>query len=81
MYGSLEKIVEETKKTGLPFWKVIQKEDCHEEDLSEEQAFLKMMTMYEQMKESAIINEKHMYSASCLVGGEAKKLRIRMDEG
>ena len=47
MYGSLEKIVEETKKTGLPFWKVIQKEDCHEEDLSEEQAFLKMMTMYE----------------------------------
>ena len=81
MYGSLEKIVEETKKTQLPFWKVVQKEDCHEEDISEEQSFLKMMTMYEQMKESAIINEKHMYSASCLVGGESKKLKARMDEG
>ena len=29
MYSSLERILEESGKSGQPFWKVVQAEDCH----------------------------------------------------
>lgn len=81
MYGSLEKIAAESARTGNPFWKTVQLEDCHEEALEEDVSFCRMRAMYEQMKKSAETGDGSSRSASGLVGGEAQKLRSRMDRG
>lgn len=81
MYTSLEDIVKDTKKDDLPFWKVIQLDDCREENITDEQSFLKMQTMYEAMKESIRDYDPTLHSQSNLVGNEGEKVRKRKDAG
>lgn len=81
MYGSLERIIKEAEESGLPFWKTVQREDCHEEALSEEESFQRMMSMYGKMKESAAVEAGKDRSASGLVGGEAHLLHQRIESG
>ncbi len=80
MYDSLEKIQQIIKETGLPFWKVIQKEDCNEENMSEEESFAKMKQMYLEMKASCK-PEENLKSTSGLVGDESEKLHQRIEKG
>ncbi len=80
MYDSLEKVQKVVEETGLPFWKVIQKEDCNEENLSEEDSFARMKQMYLEMKASCRQSQP-MRSTSGLVGEESELLHRRIEKG
>ena len=75
MYTSLEDIIAQCKKTSLPFWKVVQLEDCQESDITEEASFEKMKSIYQAMKESDENYDATLRSASRMVGTDAEKLR------
>lgn len=80
MYTSLETICREEKERGIPFWKLVQREDCQEMMKSEEQSLAEMRTIYQAMWESNENYEASLMSASGLAGGAAEKLRKRREE-
>ena len=81
MYDSINKLIEDSQKMNLPLWKVIQKEDCHEENISEEESFSLMKKMYEAMKSSEKSYNPKLRSRSGLVGGEAGKIEKNNTDG
>lgn len=81
MYTSLETVVEDAKQKKLPFWKVIQLDDCREENFSEAESFEKMHTLYQAMRESCKDYDPSLTSASGLVGTEGAKVEKRRKEG
>ena len=81
MYRSLKEIEEKCRQENLPFWKVVQEDDCHEEALSEEDSFEKMRVIYRAMRESDERYDKNLVSHSGLVGTDAEKVHIRREEG
>ncbi len=81
MFDSLENICTLEKEQNLPFWKIVQLDDCKERAVSEEDAFEQMGKMYQAMKDSAINYDKNIKSNSGLVGGEAGMLREYLDGG
>ena len=76
MYTSLEDIIAQCKKTSLPFWKVVQLEDCQESDITEEASFEKMKSIYQAMKESDENYDATLRSASGMVGNCGSIKRI-----
>lgn len=81
MFDSIDIICELEKKTGVPFWKIVQQDDCKETAVSEDASFEKMKQMYLAMKQSALNYDSNIKSNSGLVGGEAGMLRKYLDEG
>lgn len=78
MFESLQGIVEEANKKDLPFWKIVQVSDCHEQGITEEESFTKMTMMYQQMKASTNF-KKEDHSSSGLIGGETDLLMKRIE--
>lgn len=76
MFSSIAEIVQQSEERNLPFWKIVQLDDCNEQDVSEEYSFERMMHMYHVMKESDASYDKDLKSASGLVGGEGEKIRV-----
>lgn len=81
MFESVEIICREEAATGIPFWKLVQLDDCKERAISEEASFATMQQMYQAMKESAQNYDEKRKSNSGLVGGEAAVLRKYLDSG
>ncbi|MBE5861081.1 MAG: L-serine ammonia-lyase, iron-sulfur-dependent, subunit alpha [Butyrivibrio sp.] len=81
MYESISAIIEDEKKTSLPFWKLIQRDDCIERDVSEEESFESMKKMYLTMKDCVKNYDPTLHSNSSLVGGEAVLLRKYIESG
>lgn len=81
MYTSFEDILLDSKEMDIPFWKVIQLDDCREQNISEEQSFLKMQTMYAAMADSINNYDPSLHSQSNLVGEEGEKVRKRRESG
>ena len=81
MFDSIESICRKEKELGLPFWKIVQQDDCKERAVSEEETFENMKQMYIAMKESALNYDRKVKSNSGLVGGEAGLLRDYLDSG
>lgn len=50
MYGSLQELCELEEKSGKPFWKIVQEDDCREQGITEEVSFEQMRAMYQAMK-------------------------------
>ena len=50
VYKSLKEICEIAKEAGIPFWKVIQRDDCTERNVEESDSFEQMREMYHAMK-------------------------------
>ena len=73
MYKSLEEICQE-EKTGKPFWKIVQEDDCKEQGISEAEGFEQMRRMYRAMKSADEEYDPELKSASGLVGSEGKKM-------
>ena len=42
MYGSLQELCELEEKSGKPFWKIVQEDDCREQGITEEVSFEQM---------------------------------------
>ncbi len=81
MYSSLEKILRRAEEQNVPFWKAVQLHDCRESDITKEQSFERMRSMYRAMLESDRNYDPALKSASGLVGGEAEKLHRAREEG
>lgn len=81
MYKSLEEITEIEKRDNLPFWKIVQQDDCREQGISEQQSFEQMCRMYHAMKEADENYDKKLHSSSGLVGGEGWKMREAREKG
>lgn len=81
MYSSMKEIADRANQTGVPFWKVIQMDDCTEEAISEEESWQKMKRMYEIMRETDRDYDAKAKSSSGLVGTEAGKLEQWCREG
>lgn len=81
MYTSLEDIVLDSKEKNLPFWKVIQLDDIQEENITEQESYQKMLTLYQAMKDSITNYDPSLHSQSNLVGTDGEKLKERREEG
>ena len=49
MYRSLEEICKEAAATGCSFWELIQKDDCRERQIAQEESFVQLQRMYQAM--------------------------------
>lgn len=81
MYESLKQLCEEEKTTGIPFWKLVQQEECKELQKTPEASQKEMLTVYQAMQASYREYEDELHSASGLVGGEGAKLYKKRMEG
>lgn len=81
MFQSLWEIVTECTRTGDSFWRVVQREDCREENITEEDSFARMKATYEAMRSADENYDPALYSASGLTGTDAEKLRKRESLG
>lgn len=81
MYKSLTEIGRIEKEQNLPFWKIVQLNDCRERGISETESFEEMRGMYLAMKEADENYDKNLHSASGLVGGEGEKMRAARAAG
>ena len=81
MYKALYDICKAEKETGIPFWKLVQQDDCRERGIDEAQSMADMRAMYLAMKESNENYDASLLSASGLVGTEGAKLQKRREEG
>ena len=50
MYRSLGEICKEAAATGCSFWELIQKDDCRERQIAQEESFVQLQRMYQAMK-------------------------------
>lgn len=74
MYKSLEELIAAEKEKNIPLWKCAMQKDCLELDITEEEAFEKMKSMYLVMKESDAAYQADLMSRSGLVGGDGQKI-------
>lgn len=81
MYKSLADICEAVETEGLPFWKVVQLEDCKEQGIFEHDAFEQMRGMYLAMKDADENYDGSLKSASGLVGTEGQKMQQAREAG
>lgn len=81
MYESLNQICIEEEKKGIPFWKLVQTEDCKELQKTPEASEQEMSAIYQAMRASFEEYEDELHSASGLVGGEGAKLFKRRQSG
>ena len=80
MYESLKQICTEEKTKGIPFWKLVQMEDCKELQKVPEVSEQEMLAVYQAMRASFEDYEDELHSASGLVGGEGAKIYERRME-
>ena len=81
MYDSLNQIVIEEEKEGIPFWMLVQMEECKELQKAPEASEQEMLAIYQAMQDSYRDYEDELHSASGLVGGEGAKMYRRRKEG
>lgn len=81
IYKSLKEICEMAAEGGIPFWKVIQKDDCTERNVSEEESFEQMRGMYQAMIYADEAYTGTRKSNSGMVGGDGKRLETYVAEG
>ena len=81
MYRSMEEIKHVMEKTGMPFWQVVQEEDCKETGVSAESSFSRMTEMLKAMKASDAEYDAGLKSASGLVGTDGEALRRAKENG
>ena len=74
MYRSLEEICKEAAATGCSFWELIQKDDCRERQIAQEESFVQLQRMYQAMKEADQDYDGTLHSRSGLVGTDGGKL-------
>lgn len=81
MYQSFQEIINIEKSTGSSFWEIVRDNDCTEMDLTKEEAFRRMQTMYEAMRNADASYDASLSSASGLVGGDGEKISAARRNG
>lgn len=81
VYKSLKEICEIAKKQEIPFWKVVQKDDCTERQAEETESFEQMRGMYHAMRHADESYTGTRKSNSGMVGGDGKKIEQYVASG
>lgn len=81
VYKSLKEICEMAEAQGIPFWKVIQRDDCTERQADEAESFEMMRKMYQAMKHADQVYTGTRKSAGGMAGGDGKLLEQYVAEG
>lgn len=81
IYKSLKEICEIAEKDEIPFWKVIQRDDCIERHIEEFESFQQMRDMYLAMKHADETYAGERKSNSGMVGGAGKQIEQLVDSG
>lgn len=81
IYKSLKEICEMAAESGIPFWKVIQRDDCTERNVKEQESFEQMRNMYLAMKHADNAYTGTRKSNSGMVGGDGKRLEQYVASG
>ena len=74
-FKRLSEIVEISERNSIPIWKVVQREDCREESISEDESFKKMEYILEAMREADKNYRSEMISRSGMAGGDGEKVK------
>lgn len=80
MYRSLKEICKEAAATGCSFWELIQKDDCRERQIAQEESFVQLQRMYQAMKEADQDYDGTLHSRSGLVGTDGGKLEHYVEQ-
>ena len=80
MYRSLEEICKEAAATGCSFWELIQKDDCRERQIAQEESFVQLQRMYQAMKEADQDYDETLHSRSGPVGTDGGKLEHYVEQ-
>lgn len=75
-FVKLQEIVESAETQNKPFWKVIIEDDMRERNVTFEESFENMRSMYQAMKQADAAYDPALKSASGLAGGDGKKLEL-----
>ncbi len=81
MYQSFQEIIEIAKQTQKPFWQIILEKDCHEMEISPDEALARMEKMYLAMKEADQNYDPKLTSPSGLSGRDGEKVARARKEG
>ena len=73
-FKKLEDICVAAKEQNLPLWKVIQLDDCTEQNISEAQSYEQMKAIFRAMKEADENYDGNLRSKSQMAGGDGEKL-------
>ena len=81
VYKSLKEICQMAEEHKIPFWKVIQNDDCTERNVEASASFEQMRAMYTAMKHADEMYTGTRKSTSGMVGGDGKRLEIYVASG
>ncbi|MCI9157229.1 MAG: L-serine ammonia-lyase, iron-sulfur-dependent, subunit alpha [Lawsonibacter sp.] len=73
-FTSIEQMLRDTERSGLPLWKSIQLSDCQRQDITSEASWARMSAMLEAMTQSDESYRESDRSRSGLVGGDGGKM-------
>ena len=73
-FHKLQEIADWVQQKNLPFWKVVMQDDRQERNVSEEESFGMMRSMYQAMREAAQSYSPELRSASGMAGGDGARL-------
>lgn len=74
-FHSFDALCEISKKEKCPIWEIVWKEDAFERQVSKQESFELMKTMYQNMKVADQDYDASLRSASGMVGGDGEKMR------
>lgn len=73
-FHKLQEIADWVQQKNLPFWKVVMQDDQQERNVSEEESFGMMRSMYQAMREADQSYSPELRSASGMAGGDGARL-------
>lgn len=73
-FHKLQEIADWVQQKNLPFWKVVMQDDRQERNVSEEESFGMMRSMYQAMREADQAYSPELRSASGMAGGDGARL-------
>ena len=73
-FHKLQEIADWVQQKNLPFWKVVMQDDRQERNVSEEESFGMMRSMYQAMREADQSYSPELRSASGMAGGDGARL-------
>lgn len=80
-FAYLKEITDSVQKSGKEFWRVVMESDMQERNVSEEESFETMRSMYRAMEEADSFYDAKLRSASGLAGGDGDRLESLRRKG
>lgn len=80
-FTSLEQMLLDTARSGLPLWERILESDCRRQDITREQSFAKMTALLDAMEQADRSYRSTDRSASGLSGGDGGKMEHYASQG